>query len=185
MIWATVTPQGLFLFFLFVCFVLFCFFADSIDFLHLQLNIINLISYWPSGNVHVLNCLCAVGRRYLLWPVHALGRTLWAFALLQSVIQGQTCLLLQVSLDFLFCTPVPYGEKNIFFLVLVLCLLQIIKFIWNATNLEKQKGSWKRWTMLENKQLLIARLIQIYTNKRKFDPFFIYLNLFIEVRIGK
>ena len=43
-----------------------------------------------------------------------------SFALLHFVLQGQICLLLQVSLDFLFCIPVPYNEKNIFFLVLVL-----------------------------------------------------------------
>ena len=76
---------------------------------------------------------CVVGKGCWLWPVlpvlHSLGKTLQAFTLLHFVLQGQTCLLLQVSLDFPFCTPVPYGEKNIFFLVLVLCLLQIIKFI--------------------------------------------------------
>ena len=68
---------------------------------------------------------CVVGRGCLLWPVHSLGRTLLAFALLHSVLQGQICLLLQVFLDFLllhsrcflasyFCIPVPYNEKSIF-----------------------------------------------------------------------
>ena len=38
---------------------------------------------------------CIVGRGCLLWPAHSLGKTLLAFALLQ------TCLLLQISLDFL------------------------------------------------------------------------------------
>ena len=37
----------------------------------------------------------------VLWPVYSLGKTLLAFALLHSVLQGQTCLLLQVFLDFL------------------------------------------------------------------------------------
>ena len=32
----------------------------------------------------------------LLWPVHSLVKTLLAFALLHSVLQGQICLLLQV-----------------------------------------------------------------------------------------
>ena len=41
-----------------------------------------------------------VGRRCFLWPVHSLGKTLLTFALLHSVLQGQICLLLQVSLDF-------------------------------------------------------------------------------------
>ena len=50
----------------------------------------------------------------LLWPVHSLGKTLLAFALLRFVLQGQICLLLQVSLDFLLCIPFPYDEKDIF-----------------------------------------------------------------------
>ena len=40
---------------------------------------------------------CIVGRGCLLWPVPSLGKTLLAFALLHFVLQGQTCLLLQVS----------------------------------------------------------------------------------------
>jgi len=44
---------------------------------------------------------CVVGRGCLLWPVRSLGKTLLAFALLHFVPQGQSCLLLQVSLDFL------------------------------------------------------------------------------------
>ena len=48
----------------------------------------------------------------------SLGETLLAFALLQSVLQGQLCLLLQVFLDFLLFIPVPYNEKDIFFWML-------------------------------------------------------------------
>ena len=44
---------------------------------------------------------CVVGRGCLLWPVCSLGKTLLAFALLHSVLQGQICLLLQVFIDFL------------------------------------------------------------------------------------
>ena len=44
---------------------------------------------------------CVVGVGCLLWPVLSLGKTLLAFALLHFVPQGQSCLLLQVSLDFL------------------------------------------------------------------------------------
>ena len=47
----------------------------------------------------------------------SLGEILLAFVLLHFVLPGQTCLLLQVSLDF--CIPVPYDEKDIFFGVLV------------------------------------------------------------------
>ena len=44
---------------------------------------------------------CVVERECLLWPVCSLGKTLFAFALLHSIFQGQICLLLQVFLDFL------------------------------------------------------------------------------------
>ena len=50
---------------------------------------------------------CVVGRGSLLWPVHSLGKTQLAFALLHSVLQGQICLLLQVSLDFLLLDSSP------------------------------------------------------------------------------
>ena len=43
---------------------------------------------------------CVVGRRCLLWSVCSLDKTLLAFARLHCVLQGQTCPLLQVSLDF-------------------------------------------------------------------------------------
>ena len=48
---------------------------------------------------------CVVGRGCLLWPVHSVGKTLLAFALLHSVLQGWICLLLQVFLDFLLLIP--------------------------------------------------------------------------------
>ena len=41
---------------------------------------------------------CVAGKGCLLWPVRSLGKTLLAFALLRSVLQGQICLLLQVFL---------------------------------------------------------------------------------------
>ena len=55
---------------------------------------------------------CVVGRGCLLWPVCSLGKTLLAFALMHSVLQGQICLLLQsVSWlsTFAFQSPsIPY-----------------------------------------------------------------------------
>ena len=63
---------------------------------------------------------CVVGRGCLLWPVRSLGKTLLAFALLHSVLQGQTCLLLQVSLDFLLLHSSPLCWKGHLFWVLVL-----------------------------------------------------------------
>ena len=62
---------------------------------------------------------CFVGKGYLLWPVHSLGKTLLVFAMLHFVFQGQIFLLLQVSLDFLVLHSNTLNEKGIFFLVLV------------------------------------------------------------------
>ena len=55
---------------------------------------------------------CVVGRGCLLWPVRSLGKILLAFALLHSVFQGQICLLLQVSLDFLLLHSNPLWWKG-------------------------------------------------------------------------
>ena len=63
---------------------------------------------------------CVVGKGCLLWPVRALGKTLLAFALLHSTVQGQICLLLQVSLDFLLLHSSPLWWKGYRFGVLVL-----------------------------------------------------------------
>ena len=66
---------------------------------------------------------CVVGREYLLWIVHSLGKTLLAFALFHSVLQGQTCLLLQGSLNFLLLHSSSLWWKVHLFCLLVLeCL---------------------------------------------------------------
>ena len=55
---------------------------------------------------------CVVRRGCLLWPVRSLGKSLLAFALLHFVLQGQTWLLLQVSLDFLLLHSISlWSEK--------------------------------------------------------------------------
>ena len=63
---------------------------------------------------------CVVGRVCMLWPVCYLGKTLLVFVLLHFVLQGQTCLLPLVFLDFLFCITIPYDEKYIYFGVFAL-----------------------------------------------------------------
>ena len=63
---------------------------------------------------------CVVGRGCLLWPGHSFGKTLLAFALLHFVFQGQICLLLQVSLNFLLLHSSPLWWKGHIFGVLVL-----------------------------------------------------------------
>ena len=62
---------------------------------------------------------CVVGRGCLLWPVCSLGKPLLAFDLLHFVLQGQTCLLFQVSLDFLVLHSSPLWWKGHLFLILV------------------------------------------------------------------
>ena len=78
-------------------------FADCIELLHLWLQRIE--SIWFQFDHLVMSLCrafsCVVGRGCLLWPVCSLGKTLLAFALLHSILQGQICLLLQVFLDFL------------------------------------------------------------------------------------
>ena len=81
----------------------FFFFSDCIELLHLQLQRIQSIWF---GIDHLVMSMCSViscvvGRECLLWPLCSLGKTLLAFALLHFVHQSQTCLLFQVSLDFL------------------------------------------------------------------------------------
>ena len=81
-------------------------------------NIINLISVLT---IWWCPCVasCIVGRGCLLWRVHSLNKTLLAFVLLHFVLQGQTCLLLQVSLDFLLLHSNPLWWKGHFFVVIV------------------------------------------------------------------
>ena len=60
------------------------------------------------------------GRGCLLWPVCSLGKTLLAFGLLHSVLQGQIYLLFQVFLDFLLLHSSPLQWKGHLFWLLVL-----------------------------------------------------------------
>ena len=50
---------------------------------------------------------CFIENGCLLWPVHSIDKTVLAFGLLHFVLQGQICLLLQVSLDFLLLHSSP------------------------------------------------------------------------------
>ena len=95
--------------------------ADCIELLHSDCREYNQSDF---GVDHLVMSMfsvfcCFLGRGCLLWSVCSV-KTLRTFALLHSVLQGQICLLLQVSLDFLLFILVPYNEKDIFFGVLVL-----------------------------------------------------------------
>ena len=63
---------------------------------------------------------CVVGRGCLLWPVHFLCKTVLVFALLNSIFQGQICLLLQVFLDFLLLHSSSLSWKGHLFWVLLI-----------------------------------------------------------------
>ena len=84
-------------------------FPDSTEFLHLWLQRNNQtdfsIDHLVMSMCRVVSCV--VRRGCLLWPVHSLGKTLLALALLHSVLQDQICLLLQVFLDFLLLHSSP------------------------------------------------------------------------------
>ena len=94
---------------------------------------------------------CVVGRGCLLWPVRSLGKTLLAFALLHSVLQGQICLLLQVFLGFLLLHSSPLKWKGHLFGVLVLkglvglhrtVQLQLLQHYWLGHRLDYCDIEW-------------------------------------------
>ena len=70
-------------------------------------NIISLISVlniWQCPHVESSLVLLEEG---VCYDQCVLGKTLLAFTLLHSVLQGQICLLLQISLDFLLLHTSP------------------------------------------------------------------------------
>ena len=104
---------------------------------------------------------CGVGTGYFLWPVPYHGKTLLAFALLHLVFQGQICLLLQVSLDFLLFHSSPLWWKGNLLGVLVLeglvglhraIQLQLLQHYWSGHRL-----LWYWMVCLGNKQRLFCR----------------------------
>ena len=118
------------------------------------INLITVLTIWWCPRIES----CVVGRWCLLWPVHSLGKTLLALVLLHFVLEGQTCLLLQVSLDFLFLHSSPLWWKGHFWGVLVLeglgvlhrtIQLQLLQRYWSEHSLGLL-WYWKVW--LGNKQ---------------------------------
>ena len=83
-------------------------------------NIINLILILTICWCPCVVFSCVVRRWCSLWPVHSLGKTLLAFALFNSIFQGQICALLQVFLDFLLLHSSPLWWKGHLFWVWVL-----------------------------------------------------------------
>ena len=130
MIWATVSSQS--------CF---CWLFRASPSLAAK-NIVNLISVltmWWLSMCRVFSCVVGRGS-----PVRPLGKTLLAFALLHSVLQGQICPLLQVFLDFLLLHSSPLEWKGHLFWVLILegliglhrtFQLQLLQHYWSGHRL--------------------------------------------------
>ena len=86
---------------------------------------------------------CVVWRGCLLWPVCSLGKTLLAFALLHSILQGQICLLLQAFLDFYFCIPTTIMKTTSFWVLVLKHLvglprtiqIQLLQHYWSGHRL--------------------------------------------------
>jgi len=98
------------------------FFSECILLLHIWLQICNQLDFGMDHIVMPMSKLplCVVEKGYLLWHVHYLGRIPLAFDLLHYVLQGKTCLLLQISLDFLLWHTNPHWWWKHLCLVLVL-----------------------------------------------------------------
>ena len=60
----------------------------------------------------VISCVIGKGCLPTGWPTGSLDKTLLAFALLHFVLQSQTCLLFQISLDFLLLHSKPLQWKG-------------------------------------------------------------------------
>ena len=104
MIWTTVSSRDCFCFSIFGC---------------KEYNLPNFgIDHLLMSMNRVVSCI--VGRGCLLWPVHSVGSTLLAFALLHFDSKAKFASYSSSLLTSYFCIPAPYGEKDIFFLVLVL-----------------------------------------------------------------
>ena len=108
---------------------------------------------------------CVVGRGSLLWPVCSLGKPLVAFALLHSVLQRQSCLLLQMFLDFLLLHSSLLWRKEHLLGVLVLeglhrtVQLQLLQHYWLGHRL----GLLWYWVVcLENEQRSFCRFEIVY-----------------------
>ena len=108
---------------------------------------------------------CVVGRGCLLWPVHSLSKTLLAFALLHFVLQGQSCLLLQLSLDF--CIPVPIMKRTSFLGVILEGLVHLHRTV--QLQLLQDYWSWHRlgwpwyWMVcLRNEQRSFCHFLRLH-----------------------
>ena len=82
MIWAIVSSRS--------CFCWLYRTSPSLATKHI-INMILVFTIWRCPFFRVFSCV--VGRGCLPWPVSSLGKTLLAFAVFHSVLQGQICLI--------------------------------------------------------------------------------------------
>ena len=103
---------------------------------------------------------CVVGRGCLLWPVHLLGRTLLAFVLLHSVLQGQICLLLPEFLDFLLLhSSPPWWRGHLFWVLFLDGLVGLHRTI----HLQLLQCYWLRWSFTMNYLFLVNINIPLHS----------------------
>ena len=138
MIWATVSSQSCF------CWL---YRASPSSAAKNIINLTSVIDHLVMSMCRVISCV--VGRECLLWPVCSLGKALLPFALLHFVLQDQTCLLLQVSHDFLLLRSSLLWWKGRLFLVLVLYDLVGLHRIFQLQHLRHQSLG-HRLTLLLN-----------------------------------
>ena len=171
---------------------------------HCQLPVLFLLTVWSFfifgckecnqsyfGIDHLMMSMCrvfswVVGRGCLLWLVHSLGNTLLAFALLHFVFQGQTCLLLQISLDFLLLHSILLWCIEHLLLVLVLGGLDsILKsreitlttkvYLATAIDFPVVMYGWQSWTIKKTEHQRIdafelwcwRRLLRVHWTARR------------------
>ena len=85
---------------------------------------------------------CVIGKGCLFLPVHSFGKTLLDFALLHFVLQGLTCLLLWVSLDFLLLHSNPQGSKGHLILCVCVCVLDSVLCLRRISQLQFLQHQW-------------------------------------------
>ena len=113
---------------------------------------------------------CSLGISNLLEEISSLS--LWACALLHSVLQGQICLLLQVFLDFLLLHSSPlillFSSVSLQWL-LRMAFLSLLAILWNSAF---------KWVYLSFSPLPFASLLFTAICKASSDSHFAFLPFF-------
>ena len=116
----------------------------------------SVLNIWWCPCVEFISCV--VGRACLLWPLCSLDKTLLAFALLHLLLQGQTCLLLQVSLDLLLLHSNSLWWKG--YLLCVCVYVLVLEGLVGLHRTVELQLLWHEWgkTWSWDHELLIGKL---------------------------